>query len=302
MNQLRGLLFTPIPVAPYAVLRIVVGVLAITGFAASWANRHILYSNQGYLSTEALGGVLDLGKFTFSHWFPSAEAVTALYCLGMIAALSFAAGLFSKISGFLLYLTWLSLMNRNPHSIAGDGSTILLVLLPLLFTSCGSTLSLDSLRCSSLTNSCSPIPLYLLRLQLMVAYFFSGFYKSLGDFWLDGTATSFALLNPVIRRFPLDALWLHPTVWGVLKIFTWLVVFWELTFFIFVSFPKTRPWVLCFGLVMHTCQFLTIETGYFAPLMVSMYVVFLSPDQVERFLRHWQDKLEFYSSSKRVRD
>ena len=292
MKRLSSLLFEPISAAPYAVLRLVVGLLALWGLVASWGSRMELYSDQGYFSTKVFPGLLDPSSFTLFRWFPSTGAVDTIYLLAMIFSVSFAVGFFTRTSGVFLYLMWLSIYNRNPNSYPGDELTVFLFLFPLLFTTCGSFFSVDANKSKPENRECSPIPLYLLRIQLAVAYFFSGFYKALGDFWLDGTATSIALINPSVRRFPLDAFWLHPTIWWTLKVFTWAVLIWELSFFLLVSFKKTRPLALGFGITMHTVQFLTIETGYFALIMMSAYVVFLDPDRVERFLKRGpKDKL-----------
>lgn len=282
--RLEKVLFEPISSAPYAVLRIFVGIFALTGLVTTWGNRLDLYSERGYFPTQALPSVLGTDTTSLFYWFPSDNAVSAVFIIGMLAALSFCVGLFTRLSGIVLYLVLVSIVRRNPFSIPGDEILLLLVLAPLLFTSSGSWFSMDSHRTKVKGQESSPLPLYLLRLQLVVAYFFSGFHKAQGDFWLDGTATSIVLLNPTYRRFPLDDFWLNPMIWGFMKVVTWCVIFWELTFFAAVCFKKTRPWALGFGLFLHTSQLFTIETGVFAPLMMSLYVVTLSPDWVERFL------------------
>lgn len=279
MKRLEEDLFGEPPETVYALLRIVLGIAAFLMLVNSWSEMLELYSNQGYFTLEARQTVGRDGGFSLLAWNDSPGAVKVLYAMAMLLALAFALGMLTPISGWGLFLAWISISNRNTASAAGDELLVGMILFPLLFAPTARVLSLDRKLRGPGKKWGNRIPLRLLQFQLCVAYFFSGFYKAMGDEWLDGSATLVALMYPAVRRFPLE-FWLHPWPVFFLKLFTWAVILWELLFPVLVLHPFTRRLALGFGVALHGGQFLMIDTGAFAPLMVSLYLCFLDSDAI----------------------
>ena len=272
------------PIQPhiYAALRIGCGLVALLVAFNMRGQLDFLFSDQGFYRPELARAIEGSPlRFSLLYWLASPNAVLVLYVLRLGATIAFVVGWHTRVSGFLTWLLFLSFYNRNVINIYGPEQVLVSLLLILQFTPCGAVWSLDGRKASS-PPPAQPIALYLVRYQVCFIYFMSGLNKALGANWLRGDAVLYALMNPDVRHFDLDWLWVQPWAQSVMHLFDWTVVAWELSFFALVCWKPTRYLALLIGICVHGGQWIFIETGYFPPLMFTLYLAFLEPDAFAR--------------------
>lgn len=277
-------------------MRIVVGISAFFYFLSFAPQVLFYFSDEGFLSLEQLEqlGPLPGGV---SLLYLSGDPIWVLTCyLGLLlTALAYALGWRVVVTGPLLWLLVLSFLNKNVYVFSGVALLLVQLLIVLMFADTGRVLS----RWAGVRLEDGPVSgpcawaFYLIRLQLCVVYFKSGFYKLMGDHWVGGTALSLVLSNPDWRRF--DYSWFLGQEWFclMLSVVTRVVVFWELLFPVLVLWRPTRYLALGLGLGIHFFHILSIEVGMFVPLMLGCYLVFLPNDSVRKGLlciREWLQK------------
>ena len=270
-----------------AVMRIVVGFSAFVYFL-SFAPQVVFYfSGEGFLPLEQLGRLGPRpGPVSLLYLSENSLWVLVCYLALLITSLLYALGWRVVLTGPLLWLLVISFVNRNVYVFSGVALFIVQLLLVLMFADTGRVLSRGSairLEDGPASGPCAWV-FYLIRLQLCIAYFKSGFYKLMGDHWLDGGALSLVLSNPDWRRF--DYSWFLGQEWFclMLSLVTRVVVFWELLFPVLILWRPTRYMALSLGLVIHFFHFLSIEVGMFVPLMLVCYLAFLPEDSVRKGL------------------
>lgn len=223
----------------------------------------------------------------------SPAAVRAIFAVGVVAHLLWLVGLFTRPAAIVAVLVWVSMVGRNPHlySMPDQFHTVTAVLLALLPS--GRGLSLDA----RWRGKGGPVPVWcrrLLQLQVAVVYTNTGILKT-GASWRDGSAIYYSLVNPLNRHFAISGTLaaLNPYV---LRPLTWAVLVWEVAFAGFLGLhwlrevsrwrriPDLRWLFLGFGLAMHLGIQAMLYVVWFAVLMISSYIAFFTPAEVERAL------------------
>ena len=191
-------------------------------------------------------------------------------------------GLWSDLAVFLSFVGLVAETHWNnlPLSSAHQVATVLLFC--LLWTSTGQLWSLDARRRDGPPQPAPAWPLWLMRAQVAIIYLSSGLHKFAYPMWRDGTAVHWALNLNGFHRFP--APW-PATLAPVEVLLTWGTLFFELTFWAFVLFRRTRPWALVAGIGLHLGLFLSLELGPFSPLMVASYLCYLAPETTQKLFR-----------------
>jgi hypothetical protein len=245
-----------------------------------------LYTDVGFYPLDGLRTLQSQDPLRFSlvllaHSEPN--VVITFWWIALFAAVCFTLGLATPVSGVVLWLLWISLRHRNIFATDGVQSLEGQLLFLLMLAPCGRVLSMDALwrPPAEAVRAAWPMMLQLIRLQICVVYFMSGWHKLMGRAWMDGSALLYPMLNPAWRHFDLDSILRTPAVVDAFKFITLGMVAWELLFWLLIAFRPTRMLALGIGVVMHLGQWLTVETGLFAPLMLASYIAFLDPRNVD---------------------
>jgi hypothetical protein len=130
----------------------------------------------------------------------------------------------------------------------------------------GSAFSLDvrAGRASSAPSPWATLSLRVLQLHLCIVYFMTGFEKSLGAPWQQGTAIWDILMQPQYSRY--DVSWMAAHPW-VSQLATWGTLVIELGYPFFIWSRRTRlPWIL-FTLGMHAGIALFMGLWMFSGIM-----------------------------------
>jgi hypothetical protein len=270
-----------IPPHSYALLRIAIGavgllsLIGLTPFAMYWPLDGLSplpgSGVRAWLAARDLGTVA--GTMLFVWLACSYAAMTVGFRSDLAVLMSFV--------GQVAMTHWNSLPLSSAHQVA----TVLLFC--LLWAPTGQVWSLDARSREGVLQPAPAWPLWLMRVQVAIIYLSSGLYKFAYPMWRDGSAVHWALNLNAFHRFP----WPWPASLAPLEAFlTWSTLAFELMFWAFVLFRRTRPWILLAGIGLHLGLFLSLELGPFSPLMIASYLCYLAPQTTEKFFRS-RDKL-----------
>jgi len=280
-SLLRGLgdpLLSTLAVGAWLALTLVLAL----GMWDSWTMRRRLLPNQraiwAWLACATLVSIgagaraLELGP-----WQDEPGILWALFSCWVAGAIMLLVGWHTRAAAIVTWVLTISFSNANPH-IDNAGDTIRnIALFYLMLAPCGAVWSLD-MRWTK-RKEVSPGPVYiwpwhlrLLFIQLVLIYFMNGLFKLTGADWLGGNSLYYVLGDITLTRFSLAQM---PIPLGVLRLATWLVLAWELSFPLLVLWRRTRAAALVFGVLFHLGIFATMELGGFVPYILCLYLPLL---------------------------
>jgi hypothetical protein len=236
--------------------------IAVWQFAVDWL---------GELGPDLTWLRLDMEEL-LAPWQTNRIALRVLVVLWGVSTFFVLIGCWTRLSAILTWVLMTSFDNLNHYNI-DSGETVRYVLFfYLLFTPCGAVWSVDSWRRRDRDLRpvyVSPWSLRVMFLQLIFIYFINGIYKLSGDTWHEGTSLYHVLASLDMSRFHLSQL---PVTFTMLKLTTWVVIAWEVSFPLLVLFRWTRVPALIMGALFHLGILVTMEIGFFAPYMLCFYL------------------------------
>jgi hypothetical protein len=183
-------------------------------------------------------------------------------------------GFWTRLSALAVWaLSW-SFAGLN-NSIDSNGDVARGILLFYLVVSpCGAAWSLDRWLARRWGAPMGPIyihpwPLRLLWLQLICLYFFNGLYKLEGEAWRSGDSLYYVMANLAMSRVSYDQFQIPIEV---LRVLSWTVLVWELSFPIVVVIPGVRIVALWFGVLFHVGIWASMELGAFSAYLLCFYL------------------------------
>ena len=234
--------------------------------------------------------------------------VRLIFGAGVVAHLLWVVGLFTRTAGFVCLGLWVSLMGRNPMLYAYPDQFAMAMLVLFALTPAGRGFSLDARWRRRRGKELLTAPVWCRRLvqfQLAIVYLSTGLAKHGKTWHEDGTALYYTLVNPYNRHFDLGGAWASLQPW-VLRPATWLTLYWELAFCIFVfanwirearspaKWPRDWRWLfLGLGVMVHGGVQLLLYTVAFSPMVLATYLVFLQPDEARRLVAWVRLRLGF---------
>jgi predicted DCC family thiol-disulfide oxidoreductase YuxK len=235
----------------YSLYRFVFGLYLFIHFCQllPWSGE--LFSNQGMVPDSHLS--------PFIHLFPNILAfndsftvVFILSLIGLAASLFFIAGKWDRIAAIVLWYVLASFFGRNPlianPSLPFVGWLLLAhcILPKAPFGSLAARNRIDPAGGWILTPS-----IFLAAWVVMsLGYTYSGIMKLYSPSWLDGTAFSYLLQNPLVRDNTTREFFLLFSPF-LLKAMTWGALALEVFFAPLALIKKLRPWLWMAMLFMH---------------------------------------------------
>ena len=288
--------FKPESPLPIAVYRILFGVVVLMNQALLLPELEMWFGESGVLpSTVAKASSGGGGLNVFDHISTSNAAVWSVFWLSIITSITLAAGLATRVSAVLLWVCVVSLNHRNPVLLNSGDTFIRIALFFVIFSHAGAALSVDRWwRVKRGKESGPPAPrapwaMRLIQLQLAVLYFYAFVWKTMGTMWIGGTALYYTSRLPEFFRFPMPYVFEH--MWTI-KLATWGTLVLEFALGVLVWVKELRYWVLLGGLLLHAGIDYTMNIPLFGFIMVSAYVTFIAPEDLEGFLRWAKSKLK----------
>jgi predicted DCC family thiol-disulfide oxidoreductase YuxK len=254
----------------YGLYRTILGLYLLQHFLRllPWGTE--LFSSSGVLPEASLSPLIHLFPNILALW-DSPTAVTACLSSAVVLSVFFTVGKFDRAAAVLIWYLWACLYGRNP--LIGNPSLPFVGWLLLAHALIPRSAAGRSSRSQLVVNQGSlPPDIYLAAWILMsLAYSYSGYTKLVSPSWVDGTALSRVLSNPLARDTFLRTLLLSLPPW-FLKIGSWFALGLELSFAPLALFRRLRPWV---WLAMVTLQLGLMLLVNFADLTAGMLILHL---------------------------
>jgi len=253
----------------YGLYRTILGLYLLQHFLRllPWGTE--LFSSSGVLPEASMSPLIHLFPNILALW-DSPTAVTA--CLGSAVVLSvlFTVGKFDRVAAVLIWYVWACLYGRNP--LIGNPSLPFVGWLLLAHALVPRSAERSSRSQPVVSQGTLPPDVYLAAWIVMsLAYAYSGYTKLVSPSWVDGSALSRVLSNPLARDTFLRTLLLGLPSW-VLKIGTWCALGLELSFAPLALFRRLRPWVWLAMVTLHLGLMLLVN---FADLTAGMLILHL---------------------------
>jgi len=253
----------------FSIFRVVFGFYLLQHFLALLPWGPEIFSSAGVLPDGNLSPLLRLFPNIF---LMSSSALAVELCLvaGALFSLFFIIGRFDRLMAVLIWYLWACLYGRNP--LIGNPSLPFIgwLLLAHALIPSHSFKAISARTGGETLNWRFPEDIFLAAWILMsVAYLYSGYTKLVSPSWVDGSALSRVLANPLARDTILRTFLLSLPPW-LLKTATWSGLALELSFAPLVLFPRLRPWIWLAMVGLHLGLVFLVN---FADLTLGMLIV-----------------------------
>jgi hypothetical protein len=224
------------------------------------------------------------------------KAVLGLWAMLLAASIALAVGWHSRLAALAVFVCFTSFNRADPFVFNSGDGLIRLESLFLLLAPSGAALSLDRRRTAGSFWSAqerAPWALRLMQVQLTLIYVFSVLNKLSGDTWREGTAVSYALRMTDIGIFAVPD-WITANAL-LMNAATWSAMLTEIAIGVLVWNRVARPWVLAAGVLMHATIAITFAIAFFSFAMYVLYLAFVPPDTMQRFVNSRGERLSRFS-------
>lgn len=280
--------FTKVSARPLGVYRILFCAIALFNLLVLTTDFDYWLTNKGMqrgFDSMDIAGPL---RFSILNYYSDPLFVRVFFAATAVALTLFMVGWRTRIMSVISYFMMLMIHHHNLCSINGADVYLVVTAFYLMLSPCGAAYSLDArreaLRRGGAAFAEPIVPAWSIRLiqvQLSVVYFTTAFLKLGGVTWQNGTALHYVINNEEIRRFDwglIDLVWL-------VNIATYLTIVGEFALVFLLWSRSARFWVMLFGVLLHFGIVLTIHIPIFGELCVATYVVFLTTDELDRYMR-----------------
>lgn len=290
--------FLPRTAETLAVLRILVGLIALYVIGTFGPDLSDLFGPQGLLPHETVRNwtgdpVWRISALNLVH---STGELTGLFGLSLIVLAMFTVGAFTRFTSVLALLVILSFSHRGPLLTQLVEPLLALATAYLCVGPCGAAWSVDAWRknrqdalqaaagvpCPSVAATISQ---RLLQVHTSAIYLMMGLGKiSAGEVWFNGTAVWRMAAKPESRLFDLTGLlYSHPYVF---QGWSHAIVMFELVFAVLIWNRRARPLLLALS-VLHWVGLAVLSGDVpFCLLVLCLGLAFVSPETI----RDWRNR------------
>jgi Vitamin K-dependent gamma-carboxylase len=287
--------FTPQSPLPIALFRILYGICVsatVILFHSDWLEWFGVHSWISLATNAKAEPGVRLNLFTVmpqdDRW------IAAFFWIFLVFALLFTIGLWTRVSSVAVFLCLTSMDQRNLLMLHGGDTFLRVAGFFLMFAPAGAALSLDHwllIRKEAGGADIEPRAPWaqrMIQFELSLMYLTSAMWKLKGNTWLQGTALYYVLHLHSIARFPVPGWIQYP---AILKLGCWFTLVLEFSLGILIWLPRFRYPLLLLGLLFH----LSIEYALNVPMfqwdVLTAYVLFVDPADLERILDSLRGRL-----------
>lgn len=271
----------PVDVRQYAALRVIFGFLSCWYFIERMPFVWLYLSSGGWLNdavfSESFSTLFRL-PLVFQYW----PTLVGLFMVFIFSSLFWMLGIWSRWTGIVTWIGLLAIENQNPLMGFPGAEILRLVVLPLLFVPTGGMWSLDTwFHPYMARTTASPIPLFIIRTQVIALFILSGYSKFQSQYWLQGDALMYLLLNPTISRIP--PVWVAELSWFFIPLSAVVSRFWmffEMLFPILIIFPIIRRPVANFASILILASLLLMKLSWLPLALMSLFVAFFTIPEI----------------------
>ena len=218
--------------------------------------------------------------YVSSPWLLTIHQLLAIIVCGLMTV-----GLWTRLAVPLAWFLTLMVCHRQTGALFGLDQIVMMLAMYLMFCPSGAVYSLDALRISRVGRSRNDAPASvainvctrLIQVHLCIIYLFGGLSKLRGDFWWEGSAMWWSIVNYEYQS--LNIVWLGRSPL-IIALLTHATIFWE-TFYAALIWPRlTRPLVLAMAVFVHGGIGLALGMPTFGFMMIVANLVFIAPQTV----------------------
>lgn len=273
----------------FAALRFAFGIFSFLFFCEMFAKSRFWYSEEAWLPINH--GLEFSVSWSLFNFITKPWAVTVCILLFTLSSVFMTIGLFARLTTFFCFIGIASMHGRNGINLSYADSIIRIILLYLSLAPTGAAWSLDSRRKASpsfLDHVLLSERWVLLLMQIHICYIYcsTGLAKLEGKYWIQGDALDIVLQNIRLRRWDLSFMTTQPIWQKILRVVTWIVLFWEISFPLLMLSKLTRYFALIIGVAVHLGIILLMKVHWFGYIMLASYIIFIPEswfDRIERF-------------------
>lgn len=226
----------------------------------------------------------------------SSPAVLLIHQLIVIAVCSLmTVGLWTRVAVPLAWFLSLMICHRQTGALFGLDQVVMMLSMYLMLAPCGAVYSLDAWRrrgAADLPAHAEPsvasnICTRLIQVHLCIIYLFGGLSKMRGDFWWEGSAMWWSIVNYEYQS--LDVVWLGRSPF-IIAVLTHATVFWETGYAALIWPRLTRPLVLAMAIFVHGGIAIVLGMPTFGFMMIVANLAFVAPRTTAQWLRWFGHK------------
>jgi hypothetical protein len=281
--------FTPQSPVPIAIFRILFGICVSATVMLMHADWLEWFGVHGWVSLSTMTAIEPgprLNLFTImpqdDHW------IAAFFWVFLVFAFLLTVGLWTRLSSVVIFLCLNSIQQRNLFMIHGGDTFLRVTGFFLIFAPAGAAFSLDRLwrvRRGLEGPEISPRAPWaqrMIQFELALLYFTSFWWKMKGDTWPNGTALYYVMHLHSLSRFPVPG-WIQYPV--ILKAGSWFTLALEFGLGVLIWFRPFRYPLLLLGLGFHLCLEYAFNIPMFQWDILTAYVLFIDPADLQRLWR-----------------
>lgn len=292
--------FAPQSPVPIALFRILYGCLVIANLILLYPDWLAWFGTRAWVSLSTMTALEPGPRLNLFTLIPADDGwILSVFWVSLAMSVLLMLGLFTRISSIAVFLCLTSIDQRNLYILHGGDTFLRVAGFFLIFAPAGAALSLDRLiriRRGKESTAIRPRPPWaqrMIQFELALLYFVTFCWKASGAPWVNGTALFYVAHLDELRRFPVPNVLLNPVV---LKITTWLTLAAEFSLGVLIWFKEFRYPILAVGVVLHLCFEYSLNVPLFQWEVLSAYVLFIDPKDLERLWRYVSSRLGFRKS------
>lgn len=223
----------------------------------------------------------------FGLFPPSDRWVAWFFWIALLFSVLLTIGLWTRVSSIAVFVCLNSLQQRALFITHGGDKFLRVAGFFLMFAPAGALLSVDHWirfrkRKTEAAELRAPWAQRMIQFELALLYFTSFLWKLKGHAWLDGTALYYVVHFRQIQRFPVPD-WIKSV--ALLKIGSWLTLVLEFSLGVLIWLKRFRYPLLLLGLCFHLCLEYALNFPMFQWDVLTAYVLFIEPDDLNRVWR-----------------
>lgn len=223
-----------------------------------------IWGEYGFVAKETLKDIFSLGNvgrllsFSDSSWIP-----ISLIFIQLLSLVIGWQGFYRKTTSILIWITTFNLF--NPIHLAATGGEVLIHILLFYF------IFIDERKKDSLSTLLNNTFFWLSRWQIVILYFFAGFYKLYDNNWLNGDALYYIIQIDAFSR-PWATHYLEGNI-ILLKLFTYGTLIYQLSFPFAIWWKKIKTPFLIVGIIFHLSIAFIAGVFSFGIIMIISYIL-----------------------------
>jgi hypothetical protein len=277
---------------PIALFRITYGLLLIATLVLLRPDWLAWYGSHAWISLQTMQMVEPGTRINLFSIIPQSDGwINALFWVFLGSTILLTVGFLTRINSVIVFLCLTSIHQRNLFITHGGDTFLRLAGFFLMFAPAGAALSFDRLlriwrgkmkrgtEPGAQLRPQRPWAQRMIQIQLCLLYFAAFCAKVKSPVWLNGTALYYVYHLDSLRRFPVPAWFLYPTM---LKLESWSALALEFSLGVLLWVKDLRYILLALGLLFHLWLEYSLNIALFQWDVLSAYILFVDPADASR--------------------